>query len=1269
MRLGNDKHAILLAVFLLLSASAGGQARRTYKYHFLGDLQGTHVVKSDKSISINYSISELNIESIVNENGSFYRIEIPGHTPTTITGKPELPVLNRLITVPENYTYQVKFSQVKSTRVKPSGEKIGGILIPAQEGETKEVQKKKPIFSIDKTIYGTRGLISSDTVRIESLGIIRNKRLANLIISPVRYNPRTNIIEVITSMKIEISFSQPGGMISKSLLPESALFTESLDKGVLYYDQGNMIPGYSDKPVKMIILTDTTFLKHLQPLLRWKTQKGFELEVLTRGIKSAGNTYTEIKNRLSQIYNGSSENNPPPEYLLIIGDVNKVPYYGTGNVTDMYYGEFDGNGDYIPEMFIGRLPVADTTELKSVVKKIIQYEKFQFADTNKFYSDAIATAGVDAGYANFMNGQLKYAVKNYLTPLFKINEQHFNYFSLLNGTDALAAAARVSRKDSLIKAINKGTSLINYTGHGDASGWLHINLKVPDTSNLNNINRYPFIISNACRTAQYNLSSSFGNNMVLAKNKGAIGFIGCSNDSYWDEDFYWAVGTGTPSANPTYETTGLGAYDRLFHSHTESPSDWYFTMGQIIYAGNLAVSASSSPRKKYYWETYNLVGDPSMIPIIGRPDTFKINLPDTLPNGIKSLSLNIDPFAYIAVSHFDKLWDASYASPSGSVVLDMPGLSNDSCLFVITGQNKIPVIKKVYISEITNNYLNLTSTSINDNLANKNGRADFGETFYLATTISNLGSTDATGIYLKLSTSSSLPVINNDSVSIGTIPARSEITIPDGFSITLPDKVPDKGIITFNLQVKDSVSEKNYIVDINVHAPKLEIISCKIDDTLYGNKNFIADPGETVNFVFIVKNQGSSNTSGNLVVSAADEKISILQPSIKSGILQFAETTEIVVPAKISVDAAIGTTISLSSLLDCSPYISEKSFSFRVGKIRESFESSSFNIFPWINVSTVPWIVTGSGSYDGNLSARSGAITHDGSSSLIIRLNYSKPDSLKFWYKVSSEKNYDFLIFKLNGVEIFRKSGETLWEKKVIPVSVGYNKMEWIFIMDQSTLGGSNCAWIDMIDFSGSSPVSYIQKDLQVARIVTPVQIDKFGQGTVTVKVLNPGKDILNGFNLAYSVNGHYPPVKQFFENTVIPYSDSVTVSFKTKADISKLGFYEIVTYGFDNNDNYITNDTVRVNFKNTEISDSLIIFPNPFKDQFKIFINSSFEDKLQISLTNISGIKMYIIEKAIGKGKNMLIIDNIRLSPSVYYLNIRGATINKTVPMLKINK
>ena len=42
----------------------------------------------------------------------------------------------------------------------------------------------------------------------------------------------------------------------------------------------------------------------------------------------------------------------------------------------------------------------------------------------------------------------------------------------------------------------------------------------------------------------------------------------------------------------------------------------------------------------------------------------------------------------------------------------------------------------------------------------------------------------------------------------------------------------------------------------------------------------------------------------------------------------------------------------------------------------------------------------------------------------------------------------------------------------------------------------------------------------------------------------------MNGFNLAYSINNHFP-VEQYFDNQVIPFGDSVTVSFKTRADMS----------------------------------------------------------------------------------------------------------------------
>ncbi|MCX6302154.1 MAG: C25 family cysteine peptidase [Bacteroidia bacterium] len=1253
MYLGINKRVIAPVFLIIFYSMAAGQPGKSHKYVFDSDLQDNNVVSTDHSLLINYSVPELYLENINNDNGTYYKVAIPGHTPGYEPGKPELPVLSRLITIPEGYSYKIKITDVRTSRIKPGKERIEGVLFPAQEGETKEPQKQKPVFRIDKTLYASREFIKSDTVRIEWLGKARQLNLATIYISPVLYNPGSNILEVITSMKIEIIFTPSGDAGTKTLFTESPLFRETFSKAILNYDPGEVIPGYTEKPARMIILTDTAFKKYLEPFIRWKTQKGYKLEILYKGAAFAGNTYTELRDTIKSIYLASTADNPPPEYLLIIGSVAKIPYYGTGNVTDMYYGEFNGNGDYIPEMFIGRLPVADTNELKTIVKKIIQYEKFEFADANKFYNYAVATAGYDDGYANYMNGQIKYAITNYLTTENNIKEYHFYNKQAVGG-------------DSLEKIINKGISFLNYTGHGTTSGWINVPVNVTDT--LKNKNMYPFVISNACQTSSFELKDCYANKWVVrdtTNKKGALGCIGGSNDTYWSEDFYWSVGLGTPSADPAYETTGLGAYDRLFHTHGESPADWRITMGQVIHAGNLAVSASTTSRKKYYWEIYNLVGDPSVIPIIGTPGTFNISLPDTLPNNIRSWSFTADPFSYAAISHSDTLWDASHASPSGSVTLDMPGLSEDSCLLVITGQNKIPVIKIIYFSDISGEFVNLTKSGLNDSAENNNGMADFGETINLDLTVSNLGMASAENLYARISSSSGWITINTDSVMIGTLAGGSEIILNDDLSFTISDRVPDMSRATLDLILKDNNEEKLYKIDITAHAPNLDIVNFLLDDGETGNGDDIADQGETIQLVFHVRNEGSSNVSGMFRISSTDTVITVLEPSVKSGNLEYGEITSIPVSVKISEYAGSGATVYLSVILDCDPYFVNKEFSFRVGQIRESFESASFKIFPWLNISKVPWVITATDSYDGVSSARSGAISHNSSTVLSIKSYYTEADSLKFFQKVSSELSYDFLLFKLNDKEIYKKSGDTGWEKKVIAVPAGYNKMEWIYKKDASVTHGTDGAMIDMIDFAGQGSVRYVRRDLVAARIIAPVQKDNISKESVTLKLINAGPDTIRGFNLAYKINND-SPVKQYFQNLLIPFGDSVAVTFNTKADFSRYGIYNMTIYGYGNADDYPLNDTLKTKIEHTTIDEPLLVFPNPFTGELKIIINSDVAGTASFTLYTSTGKKVLDSEKPVNKGVNEITMNGGMLVPSVYYLRIDFPGVSRTVPVIK---
>lgn len=1260
MLLGKDKHAGLLAVFLVFASSAGGQTGKSVTLH-TGENIPVFEIKADGSgIGIDYSNSELLLKELTVNNKVYYRISLQGHITATEPGKPELPVLSRLIEIPEGAQYKIRISSVKTTKIKPGSSDIGGLLYPSQDGVTKGNQTRDQVFRFDKQTYASKETLISDTVRIVPLGKLRGRQLANLYISPVSYNPRTNTLVLIKSMHIDITFSSVAMPAVKSLADESFQFSKSLDKGILNFNPDQVIPGFTDSPVTMIIVTDSVYKKHLTPFIKWKTQQGFRLKFIYKGKQYRTNDYQQIKDSILKVYNTVAATSQAPEYLLIIGDTKRIPAFGTGpngNTTDLYYGEFDGNGDYIPEMYIGRIPAADTTELKSTLSKIIKYESFKFDDSGKFLEKALISAGYDEGYSTNMNGQIKYAISNYLTPQNHISEYHFNY------------PQSYTAKDSIIKLINTGQSFINYTGHGEAAGWLHVNLKTSDIPLLTNKNMYPFIISNACLTGQYGLSSSFGSRLLLASEKGAIGYIGCSNDSYWDEDFYWAVGPGTISENPAYAATGPGAYDRLFHTHGESPSEWYFTAGQINYAGNLAVSASNSPKKKYYWEIYNFQGDPSMIPYIGKPQALKVVLPDTLPNGIKSFQVNADPFTYVAVSHSDTLWDASFSSISGAAVLDLPSPANDSCLIVITGQNRIPVMKKIIFRQVNKEYVNLTSSGINDKNGNNNKVADFGEAAFLKVVLSNLGLTDTKDLSGKISSTSPWITITRDSVWVGTLRARTDTTIADGFAFTVAPSVPDLGIVTFTLRLKDKTNSKTYSVDITVHAPDLQILNCTLDDSVYGNGDNIPDPGETFDLIFKVRNRGSSNISGNFNINSPGSDITIVDQSIKSGLLKFGEITNIPVQVKISGSASSGSLISVLAKLDCTPYIVNKDFSFRIGKVRESFEASSFSIFPWINLSQAPWVISSSESYDGNMSARSGTITHSKSSSLVIRSYYQTDDSLRFSYKVSSEPNYDVLSFKLNDTEIFKKSGEIPWTRKSVEVKAGLNKMEWIYIKDNSVSQGMDCAWIDMIDFAQGGTVRYIQKDLSVGRITEPVKNEQYGEETISAKVVNIGKETMKGFNLSYSINNNYPPVTEHFNNELEPWGDSVTVSFTTHADMTKYGVYAIKVYGVQNNDDYLFNDTAKVTLEKTKILETVSVYPNPFTDQATVSVNSPLPDHLRLTLTNTAGRIVFSSEKDVITGTNTIILNDLHLSPSIYFLNISGKTVNKTISVVKLKE
>ncbi|MGB2829103.1 MAG: choice-of-anchor D domain-containing protein [Phycisphaerae bacterium] len=119
----------------------------------------------------------------------------------------------------------------------------------------------------------------------------------------------------------------------------------------------------------------------------------------------------------------------------------------------------------------------------------------------------------------------------------------------------------------------------------------------------------------------------------------------------------------------------------------------------------------------------------------------------------------------------------------------------------------------------------------------------------------------------------------------------------------------------------------------------------------------------------------------------------------------------------------------------------------------------------------VNWFGQASTYYYDNDAAQSGAISHNQES--WMQTTVSGPGSVSFYWKVSSETNYDYLEFYVGGVRQDRISGSVNWTQKTVTVSgTGTHTLKWRYMKDGSVNSGSDCGWVDKVVWTAVNPPS-----------------------------------------------------------------------------------------------------------------------------------------------------------------------------------------------------
>lgn len=122
--------------------------------------------------------------------------------------------------------------------------------------------------------------------------------------------------------------------------------------------------------------------------------------------------------------------------------------------------------------------------------------------------------------------------------------------------------------------------------------------------------------------------------------------------------------------------------------------------------------------------------------------------------------------------------------------------------------------------------------------------------------------------------------------------------------------------------------------------------------------------------------------------------------------------------------------------------------------------------------SSAPWVVTNDAVYAGTLSLKSGIIISSQKSEVSYTANFGA-GNVSFARKVSSEPNFDFLEFYIDGVLQNRWSGELDWAVVSFPISAGTHTLLWRFVKNGSVTSGSDAAWIDSVQLPGNQPVRF----------------------------------------------------------------------------------------------------------------------------------------------------------------------------------------------------
>jgi hypothetical protein len=197
---------------------------------------------------------------------------------------------------------------------------------------------------------------------------------------------------------------------------------------------------------------------------------------------------------------------------------------------------------------------------------------------------------------------------------------------------------------------------------------------------------------------------------------------------------------------------------------------------------------------------------------------------------------------------------------------------------------------------------------------------------------------------------------------------------------------------------------------------------------------------------------------------------------------------------------------------------------FKINQYTDGFDTGDFSALPWYFAGDAPWFIETNIVSGGTFAAESGRVGDSQSSSLLLDI-LTQSGTAAFDYKVSSETNWDWLEFSLNGTLLARWSGEMGWSTYEFAVPPGTNHFEWTYIKDPTITAGLDAGFIDNLYLPLTSPLTNPPPTLSLARPAPGVFRVTINGNLDRSYLLQVSTDLIHWQNLSanlFSVGGSF---------------------------------------------------------------------------------------------------------------------------------------------------